>query len=58
MLNLTPILTSTGLCPTQAAANVKDYQAYTAQGRNANVRTPTGATTTTLAPFDPALPVK
>jgi phospholipid/cholesterol/gamma-HCH transport system substrate-binding protein len=60
LLNLTPILTSAGLCPTQAAADVKDYQAYTAQqqGRQANVRTLTGGTTTTLAPFDPALPVK
>jgi phospholipid/cholesterol/gamma-HCH transport system substrate-binding protein len=60
VLNLSPILTSAGLCPTQAAANVKDYQQYQSQqqGSNANVRTPTGGTTTTLAPFDPALPVK
>jgi phospholipid/cholesterol/gamma-HCH transport system substrate-binding protein len=60
VLNLTPILTSAGLCPTQSAANVKDYQQYQSQqqGLKANVRTPTGATTTTLAPFDPALPVK
>jgi phospholipid/cholesterol/gamma-HCH transport system substrate-binding protein len=60
VLNLTPILTSAGLCPTQAAANVKDYQQYQSrqQGLNAHVLTPTGGTTTTLAPFDPALPVK
>jgi phospholipid/cholesterol/gamma-HCH transport system substrate-binding protein len=59
VLNLTPILTSAGLCPTQAAANVKDYQQYQSQqGPKANVRTPAGGTTTTLAPFDPALPVK
>ncbi len=60
LLNVTPILTSAGLCPTQAAADVKDYQAYQSQqqGLKANVRTPSGAQTTTLAPFDPALPVK
>ena len=60
VLNLTPILTSAGLCPTQAAADAKDYQAYQAeqQGRRAFVRTPTGQTSKTLAPFDPALPVK
>jgi phospholipid/cholesterol/gamma-HCH transport system substrate-binding protein len=60
VLNLTPILTSAGLCPTQAAADAKDYQQYQSQqqGLKANVRTATGGTTTTLAPFDPALPVK
>jgi phospholipid/cholesterol/gamma-HCH transport system substrate-binding protein len=60
LLNLTPLLTTAGVCPTQAAADVKDYQAYQAQqqGRRAEVRTPTGGTTTTLAPFDPSLPVK
>jgi phospholipid/cholesterol/gamma-HCH transport system substrate-binding protein len=60
LLNVTPILTSAGLCPTQAAADAKDYQAYQSQkqGLTAKVRTLTGATTTALAPFDPALPVK
>ncbi len=28
LLNLTPILTNSGLCPTQAAADAKDYQLY------------------------------
>jgi phospholipid/cholesterol/gamma-HCH transport system substrate-binding protein len=58
ILNLTPLLTSAGVCPAQAAADVKDYKAYQAQqaGRKAEVRTPTGGTTTTLQPFDPALP--
>jgi phospholipid/cholesterol/gamma-HCH transport system substrate-binding protein len=60
LLNVTPILTDAGLCPTQAAADAKDYQSYQAQqqGVKANVRTLTGGTTNALAPFDPALPVK
>ncbi|HWE12761.1 MAG TPA: MlaD family protein [Solirubrobacteraceae bacterium] len=60
VLNLTPILTSAGLCPTQSAANAKAFQSYQSQqqGLKANVRNPIGGTTTTLAPFDPALPVK
>ena len=60
LLNVTPILTSAGLCPTQAAADVKDYQAYQSQqqGMKANVMSPVGTTAKTLAPFDPALPVK
>lgn len=60
LLNVTPILTSAGLCPVQAAADVKDYEAYQAQqrGRRANARTASGQTTTALAPFDPALPAK
>jgi phospholipid/cholesterol/gamma-HCH transport system substrate-binding protein len=60
LLNATPILTSAGLCPTQAAADVKDYQSYQSQqqGLKANVLSPTGTTTKALAPFDPALPVK
>ena len=60
LLNITPVLTTAGLCPTQAAADVKDYQAYQAQlqGMKANVLGPTGTATKALAPFDPALPVK
>ena len=60
LMNLTPLLTTAGVCPKQAAANARDYRAYQAQqqGRRAAVRTPTGRTTTTLAPFDPALPVR
>ena len=60
VLNLSPILTSAGLCPTQAAADVADYKNYQAQqqGLTAKVMTATGHTTTSLAPFDPALPVK
>ena len=59
--NLTPILTSAGLCPTQAAADAADYKQYQAQQQGsptAKVMTATGHTTTSLAPFDPALPVK
>jgi hypothetical protein len=60
VLNLSPILTSAGLCPTQAAADQADYKNYQAQqqGLTAKVMTATGHTTTSLAPFDPALPVK
>jgi phospholipid/cholesterol/gamma-HCH transport system substrate-binding protein len=60
VLNLSPILTSAGLCPTQAAADEADYKNYQSQqqGLTAKVMTATGHTTTSLAPFDPALPVK
>jgi phospholipid/cholesterol/gamma-HCH transport system substrate-binding protein len=60
VLNLTPILTDAGLCPTQAAADAKDYQSYQQQqqGLTAKVRTLTGGLTTALGPFDPALPAK
>jgi phospholipid/cholesterol/gamma-HCH transport system substrate-binding protein len=60
VLNLSPILTSAGICPTQAAADSADYRNYQAQqqGLTAKVMTATGHTTTSLAPFDPALPVK
>jgi phospholipid/cholesterol/gamma-HCH transport system substrate-binding protein len=60
VLNLSPILTSAGLCPTQAAADVADYKNYQSQqqGLTAKVMTATGHTTTSLAPFDPALPAK
>jgi hypothetical protein len=60
LMNVTPILTSAGLCPTQAAADAKDYSAYQSQqqGLKANVAGPTGLAAKALAPFDPALPVK
>jgi phospholipid/cholesterol/gamma-HCH transport system substrate-binding protein len=64
VLNLTPILTTTGVCPAQAAANQTAYKQYQAQqqsapqGQTAGGGTSSGGTTTTLAPFDPALPVK
>jgi hypothetical protein len=31
IMNLTPVLTSTGLCPTQAAADVRAYDQYKQQ---------------------------
>jgi phospholipid/cholesterol/gamma-HCH transport system substrate-binding protein len=60
VMNLTPILTTAGVCPTQAAADSAYYKQYEAQkqGMSAKVMTATGHATTTLAPFDPALPVK
>jgi phospholipid/cholesterol/gamma-HCH transport system substrate-binding protein len=60
VLNVTPILTSAGLCPTQAAADSADFKRYEAQmqGAHANSRSGSAATTTTLAAFDPTLPVK
>jgi len=60
VLNLSPILTTAGVCPTQAAADQADYKNYQAQqqGSTAKVMSPNGHTTTSLAPFDPALPVK
>jgi phospholipid/cholesterol/gamma-HCH transport system substrate-binding protein len=61
VLNVSPILTSLGVCPKQASANTADYKRYLAQqqGAKANARSGGAAgTTTALAPFDPALPVK
>jgi phospholipid/cholesterol/gamma-HCH transport system substrate-binding protein len=71
VFNLTPILTTAGVCPTQAAANQADYQKYEAQKQSlaSNVSstagTPTGGASNAvggaakaLAPFDPNLPVK
>jgi phospholipid/cholesterol/gamma-HCH transport system substrate-binding protein len=61
VLNVTPILTDTGLCPAQASADIADYKRYEAQeqGLHADARSGSGATTTTtLAPFDPTLPDK
>jgi phospholipid/cholesterol/gamma-HCH transport system substrate-binding protein len=58
--NLTPILTTAGLCPAQSSANATDYKAYQAQqqGQTAKVMTASGKLSSALAPFDPALPVK
>jgi phospholipid/cholesterol/gamma-HCH transport system substrate-binding protein len=61
VLNLSPILTSAGVCPTQAAANQADFKTYQAQQNGvvtAKVTNAIGRTTTSLAPFDPALPVR
>jgi phospholipid/cholesterol/gamma-HCH transport system substrate-binding protein len=67
LLNLTPILTTAGLCPTQATADTADYKRYeakqaaasrTAESRAVVKGAGDRATTTTLAPFDPTLPTK
>jgi phospholipid/cholesterol/gamma-HCH transport system substrate-binding protein len=63
LLNLTPILTSSNLCPAQAAANATAYQSYQAQQQGAgNAASSTansvaGGAAKALAPFDPKLPV-
>jgi phospholipid/cholesterol/gamma-HCH transport system substrate-binding protein len=61
VLNLSPILTNAGVCPTQSAADQADFKNYQAQqsgDSTAKVTNAIGKTTTSLAPFDPALPVK
>src|ERR1700742_2884221 len=68
LLNLTPILTSAGVCPTQAAANQADFQKYQANKQSAAGTTSStvsssanavvGGSAKALAPFDPKLPVK
>jgi phospholipid/cholesterol/gamma-HCH transport system substrate-binding protein len=68
LLNLTPILTTSGLCPTQAAANQADFQKYQANKQSvAGTASSAGSSTANaivggaakaLAPFDPKLPVK
>jgi phospholipid/cholesterol/gamma-HCH transport system substrate-binding protein len=64
VLNLTPILTSAGVCPTQAAANQADYQTYQAKKQSladtvsSAVGNAVGGAAKALAPFDPKLPVK
>jgi phospholipid/cholesterol/gamma-HCH transport system substrate-binding protein len=64
LLNLTPILTNAGLCPTQAAANTADYQKYTAKKQSlagtgsSTANAVVGGAAKALAPFDPKLPVK
>jgi phospholipid/cholesterol/gamma-HCH transport system substrate-binding protein len=63
LLNLTPILTSANICPTQAAANTSDFQTYQAKkqsvaGNSSTANAVLGGAAKTLAPFDPKLPVK
>ncbi len=67
MLNLTPILTTAGVCPTQAAANQADFQKYQAKKQSlaasngasaASTGNAVGGAAKALAPFDPKLPVK
>jgi hypothetical protein len=64
LLNLTPILTNAGLCPTQAAANTADYEKYTAKKQSlagtgsSTANAVVGGAAKALAPFDPKLPVK
>jgi phospholipid/cholesterol/gamma-HCH transport system substrate-binding protein len=64
LLNLTPILTSSNLCPAQATANATAYQSYQAKEQSpGNTASSTanavvGGAARTLAPFDPKLPVK
>jgi hypothetical protein len=64
LLNLTPILTSSNLCPAQATANAAAYQTYQAKqqspGNTASntANAAVGGAAKTLAPFDPKLPVK
>ncbi|MGH2875636.1 MAG: hypothetical protein ACRDLV_05240, partial [Solirubrobacteraceae bacterium] len=62
VLNLTPILTSAGVCPVQAAADQADYRRYEAgqsQGPTAHLLSSAGqGSGSSRHPFDPALPVK
>jgi phospholipid/cholesterol/gamma-HCH transport system substrate-binding protein len=56
VLNITPILTDAGLCPTQAAADAKDYKLYQEgklSGRQAESSAATGGA---KVPFLPQLP--
>jgi phospholipid/cholesterol/gamma-HCH transport system substrate-binding protein len=63
VLNLTPILTTAGVCPTQAAADQADFQKYQAKqqglsGTVSSTANAVGGAAKALAPFDPKLPVK
>ena len=64
LLNLTPILTSANLCPTQSAANTAAFQKYQANQQSqsstgsSTANAVVGGATKALAPFDPKLPVK
>jgi phospholipid/cholesterol/gamma-HCH transport system substrate-binding protein len=68
LLNLTPILTTAGVCPTQAAANQADFEKYQAKKQSPGSTASSTASSTAnavvggaakaLAPFDPKLPVK
>jgi phospholipid/cholesterol/gamma-HCH transport system substrate-binding protein len=56
ILNLTPILTNAGLCPTQAKANAADYKAYEAGKLPGRLAHDLSATTGVTVPFFPKLP--
>jgi phospholipid/cholesterol/gamma-HCH transport system substrate-binding protein len=56
ILNLTPILTDAKLCPTQAKASARDYQAYVAGKLSSRSTTNTIATAGAMVPFLPKLP--
>ena len=64
VLNLTPILTSAGLCPTQSAANQTAFTKYQAKKQGlagqaqSHAVSAAGGAAKPLAPFDPKLPVK
>jgi phospholipid/cholesterol/gamma-HCH transport system substrate-binding protein len=63
VLNLTPILTTAGLCPTQAAANQADFQKFHANkqgaaGTGSSTANAVGGAVKALSTFDPKLPVK
>jgi phospholipid/cholesterol/gamma-HCH transport system substrate-binding protein len=64
VLNLTPILTNAGVCPTQSAANQADFAKYQAKKQSlsgqvsSHAASATGGSAPAQAPFDPALPVK
>jgi phospholipid/cholesterol/gamma-HCH transport system substrate-binding protein len=64
VLNLTPILTTAGVCPAQAAANQADFQKYQAKKQSlagtasSTANAVVGGAAKALAPFDPKLPVK
>lgn len=56
ILNLTPILTDAGLCPTQAKADAAAYKAYQSGTLSAKQARDTNAAGKTNVPFDPKLP--
>jgi phospholipid/cholesterol/gamma-HCH transport system substrate-binding protein len=63
VLYLTPILTTAGLCPTQAAANQADFQKFdankqSAAGTGSSTANAVGGAVKALSTFDPKLPVK
>jgi phospholipid/cholesterol/gamma-HCH transport system substrate-binding protein len=64
LLNVTPILTDSNLCPSQAAANTADYQNYQTKKQSladtvsSTANAAVGGAAKALAPFDPKLPVK
>ena len=65
LLNVTPILSNAGLCPTQAAALKAAYRSYVAkhpqaQAQSANVSSNGSSTgnVSALSAFDPTLPAK